>query len=134
MNSQLKKFEAERDAQQTINLLNMALNMKNDFCGKMKRQQVSSVERTSIAQGSDNSKIKLDNSNLREITETERRREYLSMLKKYKVDHKWLKEKQTEQLSAYLEAQKEKLHSRAKEIENQIPLQEMNEVLNKIKS
>ena len=134
MNSQLKKFEAERDAQQTINLLNMALNMKNDFYGKMKRQQVSSVERTSIAQGSDNSKIKLDTLNFREITETERRREYLSMLKKYRVDHKWLKEKKTEQLSAYLEAQKEKLHSRAKEIENQIPLQEMNEVLNKIKA
>lgn len=71
----------------------MAMNMKNDFFGKMKRHQAASVERTSIAENTDQSKVKIDKSYLQQPTEQDQRREFLSLLKKYKVDPDWLKQK-----------------------------------------
>jgi hypothetical protein len=46
----------------------MAMNMKNDFFGKMKRHQTASVERTSIAEGSDQ-KANIDKSYLQEASD-----------------------------------------------------------------
>lgn len=42
--------------------------MKNDFYGRMKRHQTASVERTSIAEGTDQ-KAKIDKSYLQEASE-----------------------------------------------------------------